>query len=85
MPRTDRDQVVGPDGEIVSEVIVERPLRVVSEAVMQQSKQTLKSMWQTFMVDGVPTGTPTAAQLRNWNLALTAAVRYLAVEMDDEA
>lgn len=84
MPRTDLNQVVGPDGEIISEEVVERPVRVVSPAEMQQAKQTLRTMWQTFVQNGQPTGTPTATQLRNWNLALTVAVRYLAGELDDE-
>ena len=84
MPRIERDQVVGPDGSIISETVVERPERVVSHDELQQAKAVLRTMVQTFYQDGQPTGTPTAAQIRNWNLALTAAVRYLAGELDNE-
>jgi hypothetical protein len=84
MPRVDKDQRIAPDGSVISETIVERPERVVAEPDYRQAKQTLRTMWTTFMDQGQPTGTPTAVQLRNWNLALTAAVRYLAGELDDE-
>jgi hypothetical protein len=84
MPRIDRDQVIGPDGTIISDVAVERPVRVVTDEQMKQAKATLKTMWQTFTTDGQPSGTPTAVQMRNWNLALTVAARFLANELDDE-
>ena len=84
MVRTDRDQVVGPDGSILSETIVERPERTITPEQFRQAKATLRNMVETFYPNGVPTGTPTNVQLRNWNLALTAAVRYLAGELDDE-
>lgn len=41
-------------------------------------------MVQTFYPGGVPTGTPTAAQQRNWSIAMTTALRYLYNEMDNE-
>lgn len=84
MPRTDRDQVVGPDGVVISETVTLRPERTISDEDMRQAKRVLRQMVQTFFVDGQPTGNPTAGQLRNWNLALTAAVRWLANELDDE-
>jgi len=84
MPRTDRDQVIGPDGQVVSETTVERPVPVIPPEQMQQAKQTLKTMWGTFTQDGAPVGTPTNVQIRNWLLALTVAVRYLANELDNE-
>lgn len=84
MPRTDRNQVIAADGSIISEEIVERPIRIIGNAEFDQAKQVLRSMVQTFYVNGQPTGTPTATQVRNWLLALTAATRYLAMEKDDE-
>ena len=84
MPRIDRNQVVGPDGSIIRETVVERPVRVISEDELQQAKSVLRSMVQTFYQNGQPTGTPTAAQIRNWNLALTAVVRYVVGELDNE-
>ena len=83
MPRQDLDQVVGPDGTIISETPVIRPMRVVNREQAQAAVQTLRTMWQTFTVNGQPTGTPTATQLRNWNLALTVAIRHLVNELDD--
>ena len=84
MARIDRDQRIGPDGSVISETIVERPAPVISHDELQQAKKTLRTMVQTFYQDGQPTGAPSAAQIRNWNLALTAAVRFLASELDDE-
>lgn len=84
MPRMDRDQIVGPDGTIISETLTQRPERSISDEEVLQAKRVLRQMVQTFFVNGQPTGTPTAIQLRNWNLALTAAVRWLANELDDE-
>jgi hypothetical protein len=84
MPRTDQDETFDQDGNVVE--VVERivPERVVTDDAMHAAKQTLRQMWANFMQDGQPTGTPSAIQLRNWCLALTAAVRYLANETDDE-
>jgi hypothetical protein len=82
MPKKDYDQVIGPDGEVISETIVDRPVKVIGEAERDQAIQTLRSMVAQFWQDGAPTGTPTNVQLRNWCLALTVAVRYLANETD---
>jgi hypothetical protein len=84
MPITHTDEVFDTDGNVIESTERTVPAPVVTGPDMQQAKQTLRTMWQTFMENGQPTGTPTNAQLRNWNLALTAAVRYLANEMDDE-
>jgi hypothetical protein len=84
MPREDRDQFVGPDGKIISETVVERPERVVSDDMLIQAKQNLRAYWTQFTQDGVPTGTPTANQNRNAILSLIVAARYLYNEMDDE-
>jgi hypothetical protein len=85
MPETVIDERFDRDGNVIERVERQRPARVVDDAAMQQAKQTLRQMWANFMQDGQPTGTPSAIQLRNWCLALTAAVRYLANETDDES
>jgi len=82
MPRIDYDQVVGSDGEIISETIVVRPTKVISEEQMQQIRQTLKGYLQDFYPGGVPTGTPTANQQRNATIAIIGALQYLDNEMD---
>ena len=84
MPRQDRNQTFDQQGNLISETVVQVPLPVVSAAEMAQVKATLRNSMQTFFPGGVPTGTPTAAQSRNWLIALTVAVRYLAGEMDNE-
>jgi hypothetical protein len=71
-------------GNLVIDQADERPMPVIGPAQLQQAKQTLRSMVGTFSANGVPTGTPTNAQLRNWLLALTVATRYLANELDNE-
>ena len=83
MPRQDLDQVVGPDGTIISETPVIRPVRVVNREQLQDAVQVLRTMVGTFYANGQPTGTPSAVQLRNWNLALTVAIRHLVNELDD--
>ena len=84
MPRQDRNQTFNQQGQMISETIVQVPLPAVSPADLAQVKQTLKAMMQTFYPAGVPTGTPTAAQQRNWSIAMTTALRYLYNEMDNE-
>lgn len=84
MPITHKDETFDQDGNLIESVDRVVPAKVVNEPDFSQAKQTLRTMWATFMDQGQPTGTPTAVQLRNWNLALTAAIRYLANEMDDE-
>jgi hypothetical protein len=84
MPQQNHNQVVGPDGTIISEEIVEVAVPVIGEAELQQAKQTIRSMVNQFWQDGAPTGTPTNVQLRNWNLAISVALRHLYREMDDE-
>lgn len=84
MPRTDYDETYDQQGNLVSRTARQVPLRVVSDAELAQIKQTLKTMIQTFYPGKTPTGNPTNAQLRNWLIALTGAVQYLANVMDDE-
>ncbi len=84
MPRTDTDQTFGPDGNLIESVTVVRPAPTVTQADYLQARQTLRSMIQTFYPGGVPTGTPTAVQLRNWLLALTVGLRFVVDEYDNE-
>ena len=84
MPQQNRNQVFDGQGNLLSETVVQVPVRVVSDADLAQVKQTLKTMMRTFFPGGVPTGTPTAAQQRNWSIAMTTALRYLYNEMDNE-
>lgn len=65
--RTDRDQVFGPDGQVVSETVVERDITVEfnkAEALTKlgQAKLALRSVRDA--VD-LPGGTLTALQLSN--------------------
>lgn len=84
MPRNDYDQVVGPDGSIISEVAVVRPVRVVSDEQFRIAKQQVRSMIAAYFPGGVPTGEPTLPEVRNWLIALSVALRYVAGELDDE-
>lgn len=77
MPRTDTDQVFDQNGTLLSSTTVIRPLPLIDPATYQQARATLKSMVQTFAPGGIPTGTPTAVQMRNWLLALTVGEHYL--------
>jgi surface antigen len=81
---TQTDETWDSEGNLVNSVSVERPVRVISNAEYQQAKQTLRTMVQTFYPGGIPTGTPTNAQIRNWLLALTAGLRWTVEEMDNE-
>jgi hypothetical protein len=71
MPRIDKDQVVGPDGQIISETIVERPIPKVSEARFRQIKNDLRN-------PNVPLTLP---QMRTMLVEIT---QYLSNELDDE-
>lgn len=84
MPITHYNETYDEDGNLIASTQVEVPVRVISDAEMQQAKQTLRTMVQTFYVNGSPTGTPTATQMRNWMLALTAGLRWSVGEMDNE-
>lgn len=84
MPRTDTDQVFDGNGNVLSSTTVVRPVPTVSAAEYQQARATLRSMITTFYPGGVATGTPTAVQVRNWLLALTAGMRFMLRELDDE-
>ena len=86
MPRQDKDQKVAPDGSIISEVDVTRPERVVSDELARQSRKQLRQMVAKYWDAGTgqPTGTLTLVDARNWLLALTVQIRFLAKEMDDE-
>lgn len=84
MPRTDIDEVFDSNGNVISSHTRKVPLRAISDAEFAQAKQTLKTMVQTFYPGGVPTGSPTNAQIRNWLLSLTAAVRYMYGEKDTD-
>lgn len=72
------------DQGVLSDTQVTMPERAISDAEFARAKATLKTMVQTFYPGGVPTGSPTNAQIRNWLLSLTAAVRYLYNEMDTD-
>lgn len=84
MPRADKDQVVGPDGTVLSEVEVTRPVPVIGDAELQQAKQNLRSYFQNFTTNGVPSGAPTDNQNRNAILSLIVVARAAMREMDDE-
>ena len=86
MPRTDRNQVIDANGNVVSEVIVQTPMPVVDREQLQQAKQTIRNMVDQFWDEetGQPTGTPTAVQLRNWLLAVSVGLRYVYRELDNE-
>lgn len=84
MPRTDYDQVIGPDGTVLSETVVIRPVQVITPEQLQQAKQTVRAMIGTFFPGGVPTGEPSPAQMRNWLIALSVGLRWAIGEMDDE-
>jgi len=85
MPRIDRNQTFDRDGNLLSEEIVEVPVKVIDDDTLEVAKQNLRTFWQTFTnVDGAPTGTPTANQTRNAILSLIVAARWLYAEMDDE-
>jgi hypothetical protein len=71
MPRIDKDQVVGPDGQIISETIVERPIPKVSEERFRQIKNELRN-------PNVPLTLP---QMRAMLVEIT---QYLSNELDDE-
>lgn len=84
MPRIDRNQTFDRDGNLLSEEIIEVPIKVIDDATLEVAKANLKTYWQTFTQDGAPTGTPTANQNRNAILSLIVAARWLVNEMDDE-
>jgi hypothetical protein len=71
MPRIDKDQIVGPDGQIISEVTVIRPVPRVPEARFQQIKRDLRN-------PNVPLTLP---QMRAMLVEIT---QYLSNELDDE-
>jgi hypothetical protein len=77
MPRTDKDQTVGPDGTIVSEIEVIRPVPKVSNDQFRQLRKDLRDARQ------LPTPL-TAGQVRQWLIILSQAVQYLGKELDDE-
>jgi hypothetical protein len=77
MPRNDKDQVVGPDGEIISEQNVVRPVPRVSEDQWRQIKRELRDHRQ------LPTPLSNA-QLRQWLISVNQAIQYLGNELDDE-
>ena len=84
MARLDRDQVIGPDGSVVSERIVERPELAVSYDAAEEARGTLKTMAATYDQGGKEPPVPTNAELRDWLLALTAQIRHMAGEMEDD-
>ncbi len=84
MAKTVFDEVFDGQGNLLSITPRIAPEPVISDADYQQARQTLKTMMRTFFPGGVPTGTPTAAQQRNWSIAMTTALRYLYNEMDNE-
>lgn len=86
MPRMDHDQFVDVNGNVISDVVVQRQQRVVTDEEARRARRTLRNMVDTYWdpVAQQPQGTITAAHTRNWLLALTVAVRHLANESDDE-
>lgn len=85
MARTHLNETYDQEGNVVASEVVEVAERSIDDDQARVARQVLRSMVGEFYQNGQPTGTPTAAQIRNWCLALTAAVRYLSAEMDDEA
>lgn len=77
MPQTVTDETYDQNGNLVSSKQRQVPVPVVTDAQLAQIKATLKTNMHTFYPGGVPTGTPTAVQLRNWNIAITGALQYL--------
>ncbi len=84
MPQTRKHETWDSDGNLVSTVDEIVPSKVITDAEYAQARQTLKAMVTTFYPGGVPTGSPTNAQIRNWLLSLTAGLRFVYDEMDDE-
>jgi hypothetical protein len=71
MPRIDKDQTVGPDGQIISETTVIRAVPKVSAARFQQIKSDLRN-------PNIPLTLP---QMRTMLVEIT---QYLSNELDDE-
>lgn len=84
MPRTNHNQTWDSDGNLLSTIEEIVPARIITDAEYAQARQTLKTMVTTFYPGGVPAGSPTNAQIRNWLLSLTAGLRYVYDEKDDE-
>jgi hypothetical protein len=77
MPRIDKDQIVGPDGQILSEQTVSRPIPKISTDQWRQIKKDLRDFRQ------LPTPL-TAGQQRQWLIAVSQAIQFLGNELDDE-
>jgi hypothetical protein len=77
MPRLDKDQSVGPDGQVLSEVEVSRPAPKISHDQFRQIRKELRDFRQ------LPTPL-TAGQQRQWLIAVSQAIQFLGNELDDE-
>jgi hypothetical protein len=77
MPRLDKDQVVGPNGQIISEQTVSRAIPKIGNDQWRQIKKDLRDFRQ------LPTPL-TAGQQRQWLIAVSQAIQFLGNELDDE-
>jgi hypothetical protein len=77
MPRLDKDQIVGPNGQILSEQTVSRAIPKINNDQWRQIKKDLRDFRQ------LPTPL-TAGQQRQWLIAVSQAIQFLGNELDDE-
>jgi hypothetical protein len=85
MPTEHRNQTYDADGNLIAEEVVMVPDPLVSDPIFQQSLTTMKNMLRQFTdpATGVPTGTPTINQVRNWLVAITHGVAYTHGALED--